>query len=142
MKFISLKASGLAGLKTDIDLVFINKIIKLSGENGSGKSTVMKLLTLDSIPSDMMELDSEHYFETGKRKYFSAARKELVFEHNGVQFRTVSSFSKTGTKKAYITDLKTSVELNPNGNVTSYMNVIKSLNIQEGEIISRFKSCR
>ena len=134
MKIISLSASGYAGLKQPIDITFDKNIIRLSGKNGNGKSTILMMLNLESIQSDQIELDAEYFFETGKRKYLSDAKKNLKFEHKGIIYETSHTFSKSGTKKSYISS--GSIEHNPNGNVTSYTTFISGLDITEGEIIS------
>lgn len=131
MKILRVKLHGYKGiyngmneLKTlDIDLTGnVNKIIMIKGDNGSGKSTLFNALHM--YPDSSSALMEENCY------------KELVYQEgrNIYYIRIDYPFNngKRQTTKAYISraDINTpnnKVQLNTNGNVTSYCNKIEEL---------------
>ena len=103
-----------------------NNIILIAGANGVGKSTLMNALTI--FP------DGSSSFVPGKD-----AEKLLGLTHMGdlYDIQIISTADSSGgrkTTKAFIQ--KNGVEMNPNGNVTSYKDIIFS----EFELDSNFIS--
>lgn len=110
---------GLTQIKIDFTQCISNKII-IRGSNGSGKTTLMQAITPNP--------DSNDKFIPG-----SEARKNIVLEDRGSgviysirYIHPVNSNGIRGTVKGYITKMvgDNSVELNPNGNITSCKDVI------------------
>lgn len=126
MRFISITLSNYIGIYNGMGLYDIsidmtrcrNRITIIRGDNGSGKSTLSKAMGLFPDPNDA--------FIPGM-----PARKEIVLA-NGATFYKLSFIHgiKTNgdreTTKAYITKTfgESSAELNPNGNVSSYKDIL------------------
>ena len=96
-----------------------NKIVLISGMNGSGKSTLQS--ALDILP------DSSSCFIPGK-----PAEKELHILDSSDDIPTVyrilitSPVTKSGRANTKASIQKNGVELNPNGNISSYKEIIFS----------------
>ena len=126
MRFISITLSNYIGIYNGMGLYDIsidmtrcrNRITIIRGDNGSGKSTLSKAMGLFPDPNDA--------FIPGM-----PARKEIVLA-NGTTFYKLSfihGIKANGdreTTKAYITKTfgESSAELNPNGNVSSYKDIL------------------
>lgn len=122
MKLLHAKIHGLLGLYSgshvkDIDIDFTkckNKITLIIGGNGSGKSTLLSVL--HPLP------DPQSYYIEKEE-----CVKELSYIANGIVYNMniIYPVNKNGertTTKAYIQKIVDgcTIELNPNGNVTSY----------------------
>jgi DNA repair exonuclease SbcCD ATPase subunit len=117
------------GIKKDkLEVNFIEDgFIVISGENGSGKSVLMRLLT--PYAEDKEELiDTGETNASGKPIYIPAS-KILFIEHQGKDYRITHTYSKLGNKKSFFTDISgdEEVELNPNGNYTSFKEVAENI---------------
>ncbi len=108
---------GLHVYEIDIDLTKSkNNIIMITGGNGKGKTTILDALTF--FPDSPGEILANCYGE----KYISAVSGSDIYEgtikypidNNGSRGQRKGSFKKNGE------------ELNPNGNITSYKNIIES----------------
>ena len=122
MRYLYMKLVGYIGIfngmkKESIDIDFsnsYNKIVLLSGSNGSGKTTILNALNLlpDGNDSFVPLKNASKYLKLtdGINIY------EILFNHpvdkNGNRAVTKVSFIKNG------------IELNPNGNVSSYKETI------------------
>ena len=128
MKFLSIYLSNYIGIYNGMGLYDIhidmtrcrNRITIIRGDNGSGKSTLSKAMNLFPDPSDA--------FIPGM-----AARKEIILQDGLTMYKLVfihgiKSNGDRETTKAYITKTfnDTIVELNENGNVTSYKDILYS----------------
>lgn len=128
MKLLSVKIHGLLGLYSgshvkDIYIDFTkckNKITLIVGGNGSGKSTLLEVL--HPLP------DPQSYYIPGEE-----GSKEISYMHDGVIYTVlvqypVNRHGERTTTKAYMQRIVNgcSVELNPNGNVTSYKDCLYS----------------
>lgn len=128
MKFLSIYLSNYIGIYNGMGLYDIhidmtrcrNRITIIRGDNGSGKSTLSKAMNLFPDPSDA--------FIPGM-----AARKEIILQDGPTMYKLVfihgiKSNGDRETTKAYITKTfnDTIVELNENGNVTSYKDILYS----------------
>ena len=92
----------------DIDFTLCrHNVILISGMNGSGKSTLMSALSLFPDPTS--------FFIPG-----TDGRKQLTLTDNGDFYEIDIRNSKTN--KAFIK--KNGLELNPNGNITSYKDIL------------------
>lgn len=126
MKFASIYLSNYIGIYNGMGLYEIhidmtkckNRITIIRGANGSGKSTLSKAMNLFPDPNDA--------FIPGL-----PARKEIVLIDNDVLYKLVfiHNIKQNGerdTTKAYITKTfnGTAVELNENGNVSSYKDIL------------------
>lgn len=128
MKFLSIYLSNYIGIYNGMGLYDIhidmtrckNRITIIRGDNGSGKSTLSKAMNLFPDPSDAfipgLPARKEIVLSDGNTGY------KLVFIHN------VKANGDRETTKAYITKTfgDTVVELNENGNVTSYKDILYS----------------
>lgn len=116
--------SGMNGLKTlNIDLSNnINKIIMIKGDNGSGKSTLFNALHM--YPDSLFGLMDENcYKELLYREGNSLYHIRIEYPyHNGKRQTTKAYISKSD-----INNPGNKIELNQNGNVTSYCNKIEEL---------------
>lgn len=130
MRITYLKLENVAGLyvggnRLSIDIDFTkskNKIIAISGKNTSGKSTLLSSLHPFSTVSGIDERSGISYILSGKDGY-----KEIHYEHKKDYYIIKHYFkaNKSGTHsvKSYI--MKNGIELNDNGNVTSFNNLIE-----------------
>ena len=126
MRFLSMKLTNYIGIYNGLGLYDIhidmslckNRIIIIRGDNGSGKSTIMKALSLfpDGTDAFIPGLPSkkEIVLQDGDTIY------KLSFVHN------VRNSGERETTKAYITKTfgGTAVELNENGNVSSFKDIL------------------
>lgn len=108
---------GLNEIKIDFTKCKTNKII-IRGDNGSGKSSLMDAINILSDPNDKFIPNME-------------ARKSLCVIDNDIEYiiryiHPVTNSGARGTTKAYISKTinGNTVELNPNGNVTSCKDII------------------
>lgn len=124
MRFIHLRLKGYVrifnGMGLDeINIDFIkckNRIVRINGKNGTGKSTI------DDALSFFPEAPSEIRDNIPGEKYVSAYIENDLYEacftypitNGGKRGQTKASFKKNG------------FELNPNGNITSYKELIES----------------
>ena len=122
MKLLHVRIRGLLGVYSgshvkDINIDFTkckNKITLIIGGNGSGKSTLLSVL--HPLP------DSQSYYIPKEEGI-----KELSYIHNGIIYNMsilypINKYGERTTTKAYMQKIVDgcSIELNPNGNVTSY----------------------
>ena len=128
MILVSARFKGLKGIysksgKKEICIDFTkckHKIIYIIGKNGSGKSTLMSVL--HPFPdSPTMYIDGE------------AGEKEITYVHDGVYYTILIQYPVYANKtravsKAYIRETTPTgtVELNPNGNIGSYKDVLNN----------------
>lgn len=126
MKFVSIYLSNYIGIYNGMGLHEIlidmtkcrNRITIIRGDNGSGKSTLSKAMSLFPDPSDSfipgMPARKDIILQDGEVLY------KLVFIHN------VKNNGERDNTKAYITKTFAgqAVELNENGNVTSYKDIL------------------
>lgn len=137
MKILYLKLRNFIGIyngmkKVEIELDFSksnDKFILLIGKNGSGKSTILN--ALHPFSSNIEEKPT--FIRPGKDGY-----KEIHI-YNGKNIYLIKHYykaSKTGhNTKSYITEVteNSEVELNPNGNVESFLNMVSiHLNVDFG----------
>ena len=128
MKFTSIYLLNYIGIYNGMGLYELqidftkcrNRVTVIRGDNGSGKSTLMKSLSLFPDPNDA--------FIPGM-----PAKKEIVLIDNQTFYKIVfihdiKSNGDRETTKAYITKTFGTeiVELNPNGNVTSFKDILYS----------------
>lgn len=125
MRFIHLRLKGYLriynGMKglDEINIDFTkckNKIVRLNGRNGSGKSTIEDALTFfPESPSEIVD-------NVPGEKYISAIMNNDIYEacftypitNGGKRGQTKASFKKNG------------IELNPNGNISSYKELLET----------------
>lgn len=122
MKLLSARIKGLIGLSrgSDIDEIYIdftkckNKLILIMGPNGSGKTSLMSVL--HPLP------DSQSMYIAKEE-----GSKDISYMVNGIIYNVsvqypVNKFGERTTTKAYMQKVVNgeTIELNPNGNVTSY----------------------
>ena len=128
MKFTSIYLSNYIGIYNGMGLYEIhidftrcrNRVTVIRGDNGSGKSTLMKALSLFPDPNDAfipnMPAKKEIVLVDGQTFY------KITFVHD------IKNNGERETTKAYI--VKTFgpeiVELNPNGNVSSFKEILYS----------------
>ena len=131
MKIVYIRLVGYIGIWNGLGLNDLeldlskskHKIILISGINGCGKSTLLRAISL--LP------DSSQDFTPNT----SAMKQIRLVDNDNIYEITISSpvlKSSRGTTKCSI--IKNGVELNPNGNVTSYKDII----FQEFELDSNF----
>lgn len=127
MKLLHAKIKGLIGLHRgcnlkEIDIDFTkcrNNIVLIIGGNGSGKSSLLN--ALNPYPDN-----TSNYIP--KEECF----KELVYSLNNTIYKItiiypINKYGERTTTKAYITksvDGESPIELNPNGNVSSYKDIL------------------
>lgn len=131
MKIVYIKLTGYIGIfnglglnELEIDLSQSkHKIIVISGINGSGKTTLLKAMSI--IP------DGSSDFTPGvnAEKLLRIIDNDILYE-----IRLTSSASKNGRGTSKASILKNGIELNPNGNIGSYLETI----FQEFELDSNF----
>ena len=120
MKIKYFKLENFAGIKYGINNSIFelndipNGIIMLHGENGSGKSTTLHTLHIFS--------DDKSFLIKNEDGSYVPAKKELIVEHNGIEYHIVHQYSKSGSKKSFIK--KKDEELNGAGNVATFEHVI------------------
>lgn len=121
MKIKYFKLKNYAGIKYGINnSVFELKdipdgIIKLTGDNGCGKSTTLHSLHIFSDDKSFLIKNDDDTYES--------AEKELIVEHNGIEYHIVHQYNAKGSKKSFIS--KNGEELNGNGNVTTFEDKVK-----------------
>lgn len=132
MIFKYLKLEGYNGLKHGINVdTFELKdipsgIILLNGSNGCGKSTTLNALHIFS--------DSKQQLIQNEDGSYIPAKKELIVEHNNNTYHIIHQYSKTGSKKSFITKNENE-ELNANGNVATFEAVVlKEFGIENNTI--------
>lgn len=91
-----------------------NGIIMLSGENGSGKSTVLHSLHIFSDDKSFLIKNDDGSFEP--------ASKEIIIEHNGFEYSITHQYNNKGSKKSFIS--KNGEELNAAGNQATFEDVV------------------
>ena len=108
---------GLYDIKIDFTKC-MNRVTVIRGDNGSGKSTLMKALTVFPDPNDAFIPQMP-------------AKKEIVLADNGILYEIkfihdVKSNGDREVTKAYISKYSgtVEVELNPNGNVSSFKDIL------------------
>lgn len=126
MRFVSISLSNYIGIYNGMKLYDINidmtkcrnRIVIIRGDNGSGKSTLSKAMSLFPDPNDS-------FIPT------LPARKEIVLADNNTMYKLtfihgVKQNGERDTTKAYISKTigGNIVELNPNGNVSSYKDIL------------------
>lgn len=124
MRFLYVKLVGYIGLYSGLGLKEIeldfskarNKICVISGPNGVGKSTIINALNL--MPDDnacfIPSMEASKYLKlTDGNNIYDITMHHGINSHN----------ERTTTK---ISILKNGVELNPNGNVKSYKDIIQN----------------
>ena len=121
MKFLYIKLVGYIGIldlpSIEIDFTKCkHNITVISGPNGAGKSRLMNAISVipDSNDCFVDTMDGE--------KDFIVQDGENIYE--GQIQHPLNSSNKRGTPKGYIQ--KNGVELNPNGNITSYRDIVFS----------------
>lgn len=121
MKIKYFRLKNYAGIKYGINnSVFELKdipdgIIKLTGDNGCGKSTTLHSLHIFS--------DDKSFLIKNEDDTYEPAEKELIVEHNGIEYHIVHQYNNKGSKKSFIS--KNGEELNGNGNVTTFEDKVK-----------------
>lgn len=127
MRFMYLKLTNYIGIYNgmglyDIEIDFsrsMHKVCVIKGTNGSGKSTIMNALSVfpDSTSSFIPDLSASKIV----RLLYNNILYEIKFFHdmknNGTRDNTRAYISKCDISGNFI-------ELNPNGNVTDYKNII------------------
>lgn len=123
MRYCYVKLTGYIGLYNGLGIPSIeidfskakNRICVISGPNGVGKSTIINALQLmpDSNELFLKNMDAQKYLclTDGINTY------QITFNHrlkNGIRQTTKVSFVKNGQ------------ELNPNGNVSSYKDIVQN----------------
>lgn len=119
MRIQQLRLKGYSGissglLRDEITIDFStskHKICLIKGATGSGKSTILEAIT--PLPNDNSMLDPTQQ-----------AEKEIIY-NNGIKIHIIHPLTnkgERGTTKAYIYENGTN--LNPNGNVTSYKEIV------------------
>jgi DNA repair exonuclease SbcCD ATPase subunit len=106
----------------DIDLTGSNTITLLRGDNGSGKSTIMSALSPFAYDGNIDNRGTVDIILDGK-----VGHKDIDIEHDGDTYNIHHTYKPTQTShsvKSHIT--KNGIELNPNGNVTSFNEVIRN----------------
>lgn len=124
MKFLNVEFIGYIGFKNGmgLDRVYIdftkgrNNIILISGMNGSGKSTLLSHLNIFPDPSSSFT----PYVDASKK--FTISDNDIIY--NIQLFSASDSNGGRKTTKAFIQ--KNGVELNSNGNISSYKDIIDS----------------
>lgn len=120
MKIKYFKLENFAGIKYGInnsvfELTDIpSGIIKLAGDNGCGKSTTLHTLHIFS--------DDKSFLIKNEDDSYIPAIKELIVEHNGIDYHIVHQYNAKGSKKSFIS--KNGEELNANGNVGTFEEVV------------------
>lgn len=120
MRIKYFKLTNFAGIKYGINSNILeltdipNGIVILQGDNGCGKSTTLKTLHIFS--------DDKDYLIKKEDETFEPASKELIVEHNGIDYHIVHQYNAKGSKKSFIK--KNDEELNANGNVSTFEDVI------------------
>lgn len=129
MKILYIQLKNFASIKTamkadSIKIDFTkckNKIVLLTGANGSGKTSILSCLHPFATNGNLDVRSDQPLVEVGSEGY-----KEIHIEDDGnlyiiKHFYTPSKLSHI--VKSYIT--KNGDELNPNGNVTSFKDIVK-----------------
>lgn len=136
MRIMYFRLKGYAGIFQGMGLdeitipfsEFKNRFIIIRGDNGCGKSTILKALSVQIDGSEYYRTDD--IFQNGERVLIEhPAEKEIHLQDGKDLYKIliVSSINNNGTRgvtKAYIK--KNEVDLNPNGNVSSYKELVDS----------------
>ena len=129
MKILKLVLKNYGAIKTGMgcDKITIdfskseNKIILISGPNGSGKTAILSSLHPFATNGTFDVRSKQPLIVEGKNGY-----KEIVISNNDDVYTIKHYYTPTKTSftvKSYIK--KNDMELNENGNVTSFMNLVK-----------------
>ena len=130
MRYLKLKLINYIGIYNgmginEIEIDFsksINDIIMIKGPNGSGKSTIFN--ALNPFPDSFNNLIQN----VPAQKSIDIIDKNIIYKINILY--PVNKKGERDTTKAYIekinTDINESYELNPNGNITSFREIICS----------------
>ena len=130
MKITYLKLSEVAGIRVgqgketlEIDLSGSkHRIISLQGSNGSAKTTVLSSLHPFATVTTLDERSSIPYITPGKPGY-----KEIRYDHDGSTYTVKHHFKPnlqgTHSVKSYFQ--RDNEELNPNGNVGSFLSLVE-----------------
>ena len=114
--FIGIKLGlGLNEIKLKFNKNLDNKINLILGRNGSGKSTLLSLLTPFATTID----NRDKLIISDKEGY-----KKIIIIDNDNKYVIKHTYSSKGAIKSYIS--KNNLELNENGNVTSFKEIIKT----------------
>lgn len=132
MRFVYVRLKGYIGIYNglglgEIQIDFskaVNGITLISGINGCGKSTLLKALSV--FPDNSSDYMNGY-----------SAEKELHIMHQDILYTILitSPFNNSGRSVTKASIKKNGVELNPNGNITSYKEVVES----EFELDSSFE---
>jgi len=129
MKITYIKLENVAGLyvgqnKEKIEISFENsknKIVSISGKNGSAKTVLMSSLTPFAYVTSLDERSSLPYIRKGYDGY-----KEIHYKDNEDEYIIKHYYKATKdshTVKSYF--IKNSEELNENGNVRSFLQLVE-----------------
>ena len=129
MKITYLKLLNVAGLKIgsgldEIEIDFsksVNKIVAIMAKNASGKSVLMGALSPFAYTTALDERSTLPFILVGKDGY-----KEIRYKHDDDEYvmkHYYKSSKSTHTVKSYF--MKNGEELNENGNVTSFNNLVE-----------------
>lgn len=127
MKILYLKlvnfANILAAMKThSVEIDFSkshNRVVLLMGDNGSGKSSILSQLHPFANTGTGDQRSAKGLMIEGKEAY-----KEIHIKDGHDIFVIKHFYTKSGSTKSYIA--KNNEELNPNGNVTSFLDTVYS----------------
>lgn len=111
--------NGMGLTHIDINLALCrNKILIIRGENGSGKSTIFNAMTVLPDPNEM--------FIPGQAAYKTIELQDGPAYYKMHFVHPIKSNGTRDTTKAYLSKTVNgqTVDLNPNGNVTSYKDIL------------------
>ena len=131
MRIVYIKLKGYIGIYNGLGLNEIeidlsqskHKIVVLSGINGCGKSTLLRAMSI--LPDN----SSEFVPNMPAEKYI-----KILDNNNLYDIRITSASAKNGRGISKASILKNGIELNPNGNIGSYKEII----FQEFDLDSNF----
>lgn len=116
---------NLKGTKTnEVNLTFNESgVINFQGKNGSGKTSTLRLLHPYSDGKDELIIDKD--LSTDDKIVYKQAEKELDYIVNGQEVKIKVIYSKTGTKKCFLSI--DGIEQNSNGNTTSFNTLVEQV---------------